>query len=207
MLALVGRFGPANRHATDGIYYGVVRAHSGTSADCQARERVMPCRVLQPVAALLRLQHIFGNCRVGFPLRPGLLPYRVVLYTSHVLLRRLAGAVMSVLLLQPNLGSRDLSCGTHEGDAAVAAHHVAPDGPQRAGGLHASAEPVPEEAPCDMPIKRDCCQTFSSCSVAFEFSSTAVVAPLAVHAPAIAAPAGRPPAYLIRPPEPPPPKV
>ena len=138
---------------------------------------------------------------------PGLLPHRVVLYTSYVLLRRLAGAVMAMLLMQPNLGLRDLSCATREGNAADAAHHAAPGGQPRAAASHTSTETAAEKTSCDLPMKRDCCQAFSSCSVAFEFSSAVAVAPLAVHARAIAGPAAGPPAYLIRAPEPPPPKA
>jgi hypothetical protein len=113
---------------------------------------------------------------------------------------------MFPMLLVLNLVPREVECTehrVHEAEAVAAA--IPAEGATQA--LEHDHGPADQPTPCESSDKSDCCQAMDSCS-----SSSAI---RAAHA-SESAPAtyrsipdfgARAPAYLIRPPEPPPPKA
>ncbi|MEX2111007.1 MAG: hypothetical protein WD802_10415 [Gemmatimonadaceae bacterium] len=137
-----------------------------------------------------------------------------------MILRRMAGLAISTLLLQLNFASSDLVCAKHTGESAEAIHHDAtgqqapaskPDHDHGTEVLPAEAErdhePTDAGKPCTIPAQRDCCQALVSCSMTLGLTASNSAAGVAVAHSAIAPSAAEAPAYLIRAPEPPPPKA
>lgn len=123
-----------------------------------------------------------------------------------------------MLLLQLNFASSDLVCAKHEGKSAEAIHHSAADqgatqkldhdhGQATSGSADRDREPTDAGKPCEIPVQSDCCQALASCSMTLGdiASDSATEAPVEHYA--VAAATSEAPAYLIRAPEPPPPKA
>jgi len=133
-------------------------------------------------------------------------------------LRRAGGLAISMLLLQLNFASSDLACAKH-GESAEASHHDAASEQQtiqKADHDHGQAspgsaghdhEPADTSDSCEIPAQRDCCQALASCSMTLGLTGSSSAAQAAVAHSAIASAAAEAPAYLIRAPEPPPPKA
>ncbi len=114
------------------------------------------------------------------------------------------GSFLFSMLLVVNLVPLEGECSEHSthdtGSTAVVTNE------HDRHSAHDAKEPVNSE-PCDSTDKSDCCAAVESCSsshaIRTSHSSATSVAP---H-PSISVFDGRAPAYLIRPPEPPPPKA
>jgi hypothetical protein len=136
-----------------------------------------------------------------------------------VISRRIAGLVISVLLLQLNFASSDLLCAKHTGESADTIHHDAPERPATGpkpdhdhgqaspGTANRDQEPTDAGKPCEIPAQSDCCEALVSCSMTLGLTASNSAAGVAVAHFAIALSAAEAPAYLIRAPEPPPPKA
>ena len=125
--------------------------------------------------------------------------------TLQAVTRRIAGVVFSVLLMQLNLGPREVECTKHAKHGAEAVDLASPDVAPTAG--HQNHQPADDRTPCDTPDTGACCDSLGSCSttVAIRSSVSAPnVAPAYYSVDAFGATA---PAYLIRAPELPPPKA
>ncbi|MFL5551375.1 MAG: hypothetical protein ACJ770_01085, partial [Gemmatimonadaceae bacterium] len=80
------------------------------------------------------------------------------------MIRRVAGLLLSLLLLQLNFRASDLVCAAHEtasssqAGTASGEHHqmvMSPDHAQQTLGDNQS---------CEIPVTRDCCQALTSCA-------------------------------------------
>lgn len=123
-----------------------------------------------------------------------------------VILRRIAGVTVGLLLLQLNLASGASACAEHSGQSS-APFLQGTMVPGAAGTEHHEHEPRDERAPCEIPSPGDCCLAVASCSITFASGSSGAPAEVDVLHLTIESLADRAPAYLIRPPEPPPPKA
>lgn len=124
-----------------------------------------------------------------------------------MILRRIAGLAISTLLVQLNFASSDLACAKHERQSPEAVHHVPVDHQVTAEAMDHEHQPVDKSEPCEIPAQSDCCQALVSCAMTLGLAaSSSGTASDAAHF-AIGAFAAEAPAYLIRPPEPPPPKA
>ena len=133
--------------------------------------------------------------------------------------RRIAGLVISVLLLQLNFASSDLVCAKRTGESADAIHHDTADkqgaasksghdhGQASPGTANRDQEPTDAGKPCEIPAQSDCCEALVSCSMTLGLTASNSAAGVAVAHFAIALSAAEAPAYLIPAPEPPPPKA
>ena len=126
--------------------------------------------------------------------------------TLQAVTRRIAGVVFSVLLMQLNLGPREVECTKH---AAHGAEAVDSAGQHRGSHetTHTGHENSDDPARCDTSDAGACCDSPGSCSttVAVRSSVAAVDPTPAYHS--VDAFGATAPAYLIRAPELPPPKA
>jgi hypothetical protein len=124
-----------------------------------------------------------------------------------MILRRIAGLTISVLLLQLNFTSSDLACAKHDAQSTEVPHHAATDQQAMAEAIEHHHQPTDASKPCEIPAQSDCCQALVSCSMTLGVAPSGSPAGLAVAHFPIAPSAAEAPAYLIRAPEPPPPKA
>ena len=123
------------------------------------------------------------------------------------MMRRVGGLLIVVLMLQLNIQSVAAACSTNSSHAKSSATRHAKTLLQHHHATAGSQEAEHSEAPCETPVRTECCQAMISCGSNL-FSSGTSTSILPQHDVAIVTPYTlRIPTSRIAAPEPPPPKA
>jgi hypothetical protein len=86
-----------------------------------------------------------------------------------VTVRHFTALGIAALMLHLNVVRADVACATHQapaGQDAPMQHHMGAMGGSHAGDL---SEGIADDADCETPAQKDCCQAVTSCSPALGF--------------------------------------
>ncbi|PYP53235.1 MAG: hypothetical protein DMD39_05375 [Gemmatimonadetes bacterium] len=124
-----------------------------------------------------------------------------------MMFRRVGGLLIAVLVLQLNIQSVAAACSTNSSHAKSSAPRHTKTVPDHHHVAARSQEAEHSEAPCETPVRTECCQAMISCGGTLLSSATSTSI-LSQHDIAIVTPYTlRIPTSRIAAPEPPPPKA